>query len=165
MCVAKSEIFAFSVNNWSIGREIVGKFSHIQLVLHIHEFCSSGSTFMDSTNHGLKIFTGGNFFFRKLQKNKNMNLPCPGNYLHSIYIVMCIITKSKRWCKVYGRMRSSLAVQCLGLGTFTFMAQVQSPNQGTEIQQAVWHVSKYIHIGTVYRRMRIGYMQILFAIL
>ena len=47
---------------------------------------------MDSTNHGLKIF--GNKI-PESSKQQNLNLPCAGNHLHSIYIVLGIISNLK----------------------------------------------------------------------
>ena len=85
----------------------------------------------------------GEIFFRKLKK-QNMNLPCPGSYLHSIYIVMCILTKSRDDLK-YMEDWGVLWQSCLGLGTFTFMAQVQSLIRELRSSKQCGVVSKYMH--------------------
>ena len=96
MCVLGSKIFAlfFLSVIEALGGEIVEVYCIYGWFSIFMSSAAAGSTSMDSTNHGLKIF-GGKFFSESFKKKKNRNLPCPGNYLHSIYIVMCIITKSR----------------------------------------------------------------------
>jgi len=74
-----------------------------------------------------------------------MNLPCPGNYLHSIYIVMCILTKSRDDLKYMedeefsGFGRGGVAVMVTGAGVHEEAFEILSVGfVGTAVVQ-VWY--------------------------
>lgn len=60
---------------------------------------SVSSTSSDSRNQGSKIFKGKTFL--ESSKKQNLNLPCTGNYLHSVYIVLEIISGPKMTLSVW----------------------------------------------------------------
>ena len=54
-------------------------------------FMPVGSTVIDSTKHGSKILEKKKKT-PEISKKQNLNLPCTSNYLHSVYIILGIIS-------------------------------------------------------------------------
>ena len=65
-----------------------------QEIVSRYNWASAGFVYMDSTIHGLKIFKK----MLQISKKQNLNLPHANNYLHSIYVLLDIISGLPRWC-------------------------------------------------------------------